>query len=69
LIVTRAGARAPGDPHAAPLVEPAYLTHEADAPPLIGGVRRALDLGAAASMRAFIGAESLPNADWDDTGC
>jgi choline dehydrogenase len=56
----------PGDPHAAPLVDPAYLTDEADAPRLIEGVRRALDLGSAASMRAFIGAENLPKADWDD---
>lgn len=56
----------PGDPHAAPLVDPAYLTDEADAPRLIEGVRRVLDLGSAASMRAFIGAENLPKADWDD---
>jgi len=56
----------PGDPHAAPLVDPAYLTDEADALRLIQGVRRALDLGSAASMRAFIGAENLPKADWDD---
>jgi choline dehydrogenase len=25
-----------------------------------------LDLGSAAAMRAFIGAENLPKADWDD---
>jgi choline dehydrogenase len=56
----------PGDPHAAPLVDPAYLTDEADASRLIEGVRRALDLGSAASMRAFIGAERLPKTDWDD---
>jgi choline dehydrogenase len=56
----------PGDPHAAPLVDPAYLTDEADARRLIEGVRRALDLGSAAAMRAFIGAEKLPKADWDD---
>jgi choline dehydrogenase len=56
----------PGDPHAAPLVDPAYLTDEADAPRLIAGIRRALDLGSAASMRAFIGAANLPKADWDD---
>jgi choline dehydrogenase len=56
----------PGDPYAAPLVDPAYLTDEADAPRLIAGIRRALDLGAAASMRAFIGAANLPKADWDD---
>jgi choline dehydrogenase len=56
----------PGDPHAAPLVDPAYLTDEADAPRLIEGLRRALDLGSAASMRAFIGPENLPKADWDD---
>ena len=56
----------PGDPHAAPLVDPAYLTGEADAPRLIEGVRRALGLGSAASMRAFLGAENLPKADWDD---
>jgi len=56
----------PGDPHAAPLVDPAYLIDEADAPRLIEGVRRALDLGSAPSMRAFIGAENLPKADWDD---
>jgi choline dehydrogenase len=56
----------PDDPHAAPLVDPAYLTDEADALRLIEGVRRALDLGSAASMRAFIGAENLPKADWDD---
>ena len=57
----------PGDPHAAPLVDPEYLTDEADARRLIEGVRRALDLGSAASMRAFIGTENLPKADWDDT--
>jgi choline dehydrogenase len=57
----------PGDPHAAPVVDPAYLTDEADAPCLIEGLRRALDLGSAASMRACIGAENLPKADWDDT--
>ena len=56
----------PGDPNAAPLVDPAYLTDEADAQRLIEGVRRALDLGSAASMRAFIGPENLPKADWDD---
>jgi choline dehydrogenase len=56
----------PDDPHAAPLVDPAYLTDEADAPRLIEGIRRALDLGSTASMRAFIGAENLPRADWDD---
>jgi choline dehydrogenase len=56
----------PGDPHAAPLVDAAYLTDEADASRLIEGVRRALDLGSAASMRAFIGAERLPKTDWDD---
>jgi choline dehydrogenase len=56
----------PDDPHAAPLVDPAYLTDEADAPRLIEGMRRALALGSAASMRAFIGAENLPKADWDD---
>lgn len=56
----------PGDPHGAPLVDPAYLTDEADAPRLIEGVRRALDLGSAASMRAFIGAANVPKADWDD---
>jgi choline dehydrogenase len=56
----------PGDPHAAPLVDPAYLTDEADAPRLMAGLRRALDLGSAASMRAFLGAENLPKADWDD---
>jgi choline dehydrogenase len=56
----------PGDPHAAPLVDPAYLTDEADAPRLIEGLRRALDLGSAASMRAFIGAANVPKADWDD---
>jgi choline dehydrogenase len=56
----------PGDPYAAPLVDPAYLTNEADAPRLIAGLRRALDLGSAASIRAFIGAENLPKADWDD---
>jgi choline dehydrogenase len=57
----------PGDPHAAPLVDPAYLDDEEDAPRLIAGLRRALDLGSAASMRAFLGAENLPKADWDDT--
>ena len=56
----------PGDPHAAPLVDPAYLTDEADARRLIAGLRRALDLGSAASMRAFIGAANRPKADWDD---
>ena len=56
----------PGDPHAAPLVDPAYLTDQTDAPRLIAGLRRALDLGAAAPMRAFLGAENLPKADWDD---
>jgi choline dehydrogenase len=56
----------PGDPHAAPLVDPAYLTDETDAPLLIAGLRRTLDLGSAASMSAFIGAENLPKADWDD---
>ena len=55
----------PDDPHAAPLVDPAYLTDEADAPRLIAGIRRALDLGSTPSMRAFIGPENLPKADWD----
>jgi hypothetical protein len=36
-------------------VDPAYLTGEADAPRLVAGLRRALDLGSAASMRAFVG--------------
>jgi choline dehydrogenase len=56
----------PGDPHAAPVVDPAYLTDQADAPRLIAGLRRALKLGSAAPMRAFLGAENLPKADWDD---
>ncbi len=56
----------PDDPHAAPLVDPAYLTDEADAPRLIAGIRRALDLGTTPSMRAFIGPENLPKADWND---
>jgi choline dehydrogenase len=56
----------PGDPYAAPVVDPAYLTDEADAPRLIAGLRRALDLGSAAAMRAFLGAENQPKADWDD---
>jgi choline dehydrogenase len=56
----------PGDPHAAPLVDPAYLTGETDAPRLIAGLRRALDLGSAAPMTAFLGAANLPKADWDD---
>jgi choline dehydrogenase len=55
------------DPHAAPLVNPAYLTDESDAPRLIEALRRTLDLGATASMRAFIGEENLPKADWDDS--
>jgi choline dehydrogenase len=50
----------------APLVDPAYLTGDADAPRLVAGLRRALELGSAASMRAFIGAKNLPKADWDD---
>ena len=57
----------PDDPHAAPLVDPAYLTDASDAPRLIEALRRTLDLGATASMRAFIGEESLPKADWDDS--
>lgn len=56
----------PDDPQAAPLVDPAYLTDEADASRLIAGLRQALDLGSTASMRALIGAENLPKADWDD---
>jgi choline dehydrogenase len=56
----------PDDPHAAPLLDPAYLTDEADAPRLIAGIRRALDLGSTASMRAFIGAANVPKAEWDD---
>jgi choline dehydrogenase len=56
----------PDDPHAAPLVDPAYLTDDADAPRLIAGIRWALDLGSTASMRAFIGPENLPKAEWDD---
>lgn len=56
----------PDDPHAAPLVDSAYLSDEADARLLIQGMRRALDLGSTASMRAFIGAENQPKADWDD---
>jgi choline dehydrogenase len=56
----------PGDPHAAPLVDPAYLTDEADAPRLIAGLRRALDVGSAAPMRAFLGPANQPEADWDD---
>jgi len=56
----------PDDPQTAPLVDPAYLTDEADASLLIKGIRRTLDLGSAASMRAFIGAENQPKADWDD---
>jgi choline dehydrogenase len=56
----------PDDPHAAPLVDPAYLTGEADAPRLIEGIRRALALGSTPSMRAFVGAENLPKVDWDD---
>jgi choline dehydrogenase len=56
----------PGDPHAAPLVDPAYLTDEADAARMIEGIRRALNLGSTPSMRAFIGPENLPKTDWDD---
>jgi choline dehydrogenase len=56
----------PDNPHAAPLVDPAYLTDEADASRLIEGMRRALDLGSTASMRAFLGTENQPKADWDD---
>jgi choline dehydrogenase len=56
----------PGDPHGAPLVDPAYLTDEADAPRLIAGIRRALDLGSTAPMRAFLGAVNVPKAEWDD---
>jgi choline dehydrogenase-like flavoprotein len=57
----------PGDPYAAPLVDPAYLTGEEDAPRLIAGLRRALDLGAVPPMSAFLGAANQPKADWDDT--
>jgi choline dehydrogenase-like flavoprotein len=46
----------PDDPPAAPLVDPAYLTDEADAPRLMAGIRRALDLGSTPSMRDFLGA-------------
>jgi len=56
----------PDDPHAAPLVDPAYLTDEADAARLIEGIRGALDIGSTSSMRAFIGPENLPKTDWDD---
>jgi choline dehydrogenase len=56
----------PDDPHGAPLVDPAYLTDEADAPRLIAGIRRALDLGSTASMRAFIGSVNRPKPEWDD---
>jgi choline dehydrogenase len=56
----------PDNPHAAPLVDPAYLSDEADAPHLIEGIRQALDLGSTASMRAFIGTENLPKSDWED---
>ena len=55
------------DPYAAPLVNPAYLTDASDAPRLIEALRWTLDLGATASMRAFIGEENQPKADWDDS--
>ncbi len=59
----------PGDPHAAPLVDPAYLTDRTDAPHLIAGLRRALDLGSAASMSPFLGAANRPpRADGSLTG-
>ena len=56
----------PDDPDVAPLVDPAYLTDEADAPRLIEGIRGALDIGSTPSMRTFIGSENLPKTDWDD---
>ncbi len=56
----------PDNPQAAPLVDPAYLTDDADARLLVEGLRRSLDIGSAASMRALVGVENQPKTDWDD---
>jgi choline dehydrogenase len=58
----------PDDPHAAPLVDPAYLTDEADAPRMIEGLRQALRLGPPPAMKASLGAEHLPRRTGTTTG-
>ena len=58
------------DPAQPPLIDPAYLSDERDVTRMVAGLRLALDIGAAAPLAPWRGAELLPGAGTrDDAAC
>jgi choline dehydrogenase-like flavoprotein len=58
---------ASANPNDAPLIDPAYLTHPADLPVLIAGVRKSLDLAATPALRPYTGRCELDQGVTDDS--